>query len=362
MALANREVLFESADEVKAALESSLQAIDAQGSFAAIGALEEANPGLEIETLGRFGVPLSQSEISRIIGESRQAPFGKGSDTIVDTTVRRTWEIDANRIKLGHPKWQSQENAILSDVCSQLGIPRGSEYVRMELYKLLVYGEGAMFNPRKDTEKAPGMFGTLVSTIKLATFLSFLKGFVRENHVVGKDDLMVFRRLLHELNMHVEVDLLYEKIASESEQMDAQYFESTLLPKLTHAVTLMKERCIPLNTLAFRNVLRAVLLQYVTRVVQAEPTTPRNWARETRGCGCADCQSLDKFLTDPNTQLFRLRAGEQRRRHLESRFDTSYSFMSGQRRPCSPDRDYLKTMERTGSPHTLVIQKTRTSY
>lgn len=104
MASANHEILFKTTEDVKAAIEASLEAIDSEGSFAAKGAFGEANPGVEIKGLGRFGVPLSPSEISRIIERSRQAPFAKGSDTIVDISVRKTREIDASRIKLQHPK------------------------------------------------------------------------------------------------------------------------------------------------------------------------------------------------------------------------------------------------------------------
>lgn len=159
----NHEALFTTPEDVKEALEANLDVIEGNGSCAAHGVLYEGNPGLEIENLGIFGLPLAHSEISRIIESSRQAPFGKGSETIVDTSVRRTWEIDASQINVRHPRWQAQHDAILHDVCSQLGVPEGSANVHAELYKLLVYEEGAMFKPHKDTEKAPGMFGTMVS-------------------------------------------------------------------------------------------------------------------------------------------------------------------------------------------------------
>ncbi|KAF2140232.1 uncharacterized protein K452DRAFT_213173, partial [Aplosporella prunicola CBS 121167] len=34
--------------------------------------------------------------------------------------------------------------------------------VEAQLYKMLLYGEGAMFKSHQDSEKEPGMFGTLV--------------------------------------------------------------------------------------------------------------------------------------------------------------------------------------------------------
>ena len=106
-------------------------------------------------------MPLSDAEARRIIQHSRQAPFGKGEETIVDTSVRRTWEIDASKLRLNHPKWPAKQKEILEQACTALGISRGAEYVEAQLYKLLLYEPGAMFKPHKDTEKAPRMFGTL---------------------------------------------------------------------------------------------------------------------------------------------------------------------------------------------------------
>lgn len=105
---------------------------------------------------------MSLTEVQRIIDESRQAPFGNGAETFVDTSVRNTWEIDASRIKLQHVAWFSHQQDILLEVCEGLEIPGVSEHVEAQLYKLLAYEQGAMFKPHRDTEKAPRMFGTLV--------------------------------------------------------------------------------------------------------------------------------------------------------------------------------------------------------
>ena len=107
-------------------------------------------------------MPLSEAEVRRIINSSRQAPFGKGTETVVDTTVRNTWEVDASKINLSHPTWHAKQHEILQKTCETLGVVRGSENVHAQLYKLLIYEEGAMFKPHKDTEKASRMFGTMV--------------------------------------------------------------------------------------------------------------------------------------------------------------------------------------------------------
>lgn len=138
------------------------RSITGPGSFAGHCELEDVNPGLFIEGLGAFGVPLSVPEIHRIIQQSHQAPFGKGEETLVDTNVRKTWEVDGSKLSLRHPRWQAKEREILESACAALGVPRGAAFVDAQLYKLLIYEPGALFKPHKDTEKADRMFGTLV--------------------------------------------------------------------------------------------------------------------------------------------------------------------------------------------------------
>lgn len=53
------------------------------------------NPILRLKDVGRVGLPLSEPAAKRIISHCRQAPFGQGERTVVDTTVRDTWEMDA---------------------------------------------------------------------------------------------------------------------------------------------------------------------------------------------------------------------------------------------------------------------------
>lgn len=136
------------------------------------------NPGLEIAGLRRFGMPLQPQDISEIIAASHRAPYGKGTETIVNEAVRKTWEIDGDRINLRHPAWPDELNKIVATACDQLGVAGGINAVEAQLYKLLVYEEGAMFKPHKElvphlpssdsmltllsSEKAPRMFGTLV--------------------------------------------------------------------------------------------------------------------------------------------------------------------------------------------------------
>jgi hypothetical protein len=72
----------------------ALDAIKHQGSFAGFGTLRATDfadrLGLYVEGLGNVGVPLQDEQARPLIAQCRQAPFGKGSETIVDTPVRNT--------------------------------------------------------------------------------------------------------------------------------------------------------------------------------------------------------------------------------------------------------------------------------
>ena len=122
---------------------------------------ELPNPGLQINNLGRIGLPLSEHDAKAIIFEARQSPFGRGDQTLVDQTVRKSWELNPTQFQQRNPAWQDAIQNIVSTVYESLDLMCGSSNVRAELYKLLLYERGAFFRKHQDSEKAPGMFGTL---------------------------------------------------------------------------------------------------------------------------------------------------------------------------------------------------------
>ena len=116
------------------------------GSYAYSSLLPVAPlPRLSIEGLGPFGLPLSETDAKRVIGFASQAPFGQGSETVVNKEVRDTWEIDAARVKFENPVWYSYvQDLAVNTVCSKLGgSTRYNTPPRCEVYKLLVYETGS---------------------------------------------------------------------------------------------------------------------------------------------------------------------------------------------------------------------------
>ena len=52
---------------------------------------------------GDIKLPLNVATARRLIRQARQAPYGIGSETIVDTAVRNTWELDAAQFSFNKP-------------------------------------------------------------------------------------------------------------------------------------------------------------------------------------------------------------------------------------------------------------------
>ncbi|KAM4063726.1 2OG-Fe(II) oxygenase superfamily protein [Hirsutella rhossiliensis] len=145
---------------LKQDLLGALSGIQTSGSFALFGVLPRPPPaGIFVDGIGDIAMPLGESQTSQLIAKARQAPYGKGSTTIVDTAVRNTWKLDAEQFALRSSAWPGFLGALCTRVARDLGI---NSTITAKLYKMLIYERGAMFKAHTDTEKIPGMFGTLV--------------------------------------------------------------------------------------------------------------------------------------------------------------------------------------------------------
>ena len=136
-----------------------LDDVDRPGDFFASGRAEFLAPRIEIEGVGLIALPLLPAQARQLIKAATRAPYGRGADTVVDTKVRRTWQIEAGRVCIGGKHWARTLDGIVARAAEGLGV---AEPVTAELYKLLVYDKGSFFVNHRDTEKAPGMFATLV--------------------------------------------------------------------------------------------------------------------------------------------------------------------------------------------------------
>ena len=102
------------------------------------------NPGLDVDGVGRVPLPLTNETARLIASVGDQAPFGRGADTVVDTSVRDTIQIDASQIRFLNPKWTPAiQKWVEKEVWEGLGCAPFTNPPRCELYKLLLYKPGA---------------------------------------------------------------------------------------------------------------------------------------------------------------------------------------------------------------------------
>lgn len=137
-----------------------LRQIKQSGEFSASGTIDTALPGLYIEGVGDISLPLPPAQAEAIITHCEQAPYGRGEETIVDTSVRNVWQLSPNQVELRNPSWEKAIQKACGEISKTLGL--GKDALHATLYKALLYRTGCFFLPHRDTEKERNMCATLV--------------------------------------------------------------------------------------------------------------------------------------------------------------------------------------------------------
>jgi len=76
-------------------LETALSGVRLPGDFFVCGPMEMPMPRVEIEGAGVLSFPVPDAQVAAIVRRAERAPYGKGEATIVDTSVRKVWQISA---------------------------------------------------------------------------------------------------------------------------------------------------------------------------------------------------------------------------------------------------------------------------
>ncbi len=143
---------------IQASILEQLQDIRGGASYHE-GALGPEPFRIEIRGLGPLTFPLNPIQNRVLMSYGIAAPFGKGHETIVDESVRKTWEIDAADLVLKDKGWKKRIKSFLAEVAQKMDLTVG---IKAKPYKLLIYETGGFFAEHQDSEKIPGMFGTLL--------------------------------------------------------------------------------------------------------------------------------------------------------------------------------------------------------
>ena len=140
-------------------LEHLLRSVDCPGDYCVGGRLYAPMPRVVVDGAGELSFPIPDAQIGALIAAAERAPYGKGTETLVDTAVRDCWQIDATRVRLAGRAWPDSFATVIELVAAGLGLP--ADRLNAELYKLLIYRPGGFFAEHRDSEKVPGMVATL---------------------------------------------------------------------------------------------------------------------------------------------------------------------------------------------------------
>ncbi|MCZ2340670.1 MAG: 2OG-Fe(II) oxygenase [Bacteroidales bacterium] len=144
---------------LKQTLVMAVQKATQSAQFVVHGTLPITDPGLSVTGLGRITFPLKRKAERSLIAACQVAPYGKGTETLVDERVRKTFELDPTQFTLS-PEWNTAIAEVTRTTAQSLGLP--AERLKAHLYKLLVYEKGGFFLPHRDSEKLDRMIASMI--------------------------------------------------------------------------------------------------------------------------------------------------------------------------------------------------------
>jgi hypothetical protein len=90
--------------------------------FCVAGCLPSIDPGLDVDGLGAIKLPLKRARAKQLVARCQPAPYGKGTQTLVDRKVRDTLELDPKHFQLSQ-EWDAAVTHAAGLAAEQLGLP-----------------------------------------------------------------------------------------------------------------------------------------------------------------------------------------------------------------------------------------------
>lgn len=139
----------ESTEPIAQQVWNVLDSIERLGDFCCGGRIAQplvpVLPGIYVHKLHQFdetlSLPLKPDHAKALAAVCSQAPFGRGEQTLYDTSVRNTWQLSPNEFSIRNFEWSSLITSLLPKIKLEIGLPKEVQVSAM-LYKLLLYEEG----------------------------------------------------------------------------------------------------------------------------------------------------------------------------------------------------------------------------
>ena len=91
---------------IGANLLDSLRSVERPGDFCVGGIREVFMPAIDVDGVGRIAFPILPAQARELIAIAEAAPYGRGEETLVDRQVRRTWQVDSAKVRIGGRHWE----------------------------------------------------------------------------------------------------------------------------------------------------------------------------------------------------------------------------------------------------------------
>src|SRR5207247_8165056 len=99
-------------------LEKVLSQVRRSGDFFVQGRVEVPMPKLEVDGVGVISFPVPEAQVRALVEHAERAPYGRGEETILDTSVRKVWQLPPAKVRVGGKSWATTIQSIVDQVAA----------------------------------------------------------------------------------------------------------------------------------------------------------------------------------------------------------------------------------------------------
>jgi hypothetical protein len=136
-----------------------LASVRRPGDFFAHGSLDAPMPRIVVRDAGVLSFPVPSGQVEAITAQCERAPYGRGRETTLDTTVRKVWQLAPSRLDISGKSWPGTFEKILSICAEGLGCTGANVSARSTSSPCMTK---VLSKAHRDSETSEGKFGTLL--------------------------------------------------------------------------------------------------------------------------------------------------------------------------------------------------------